>query len=168
MKKIVSILLVLAMMAALCITVAAASLTDGVNGGTTGNVSVQVKDNAGTTDPSKVYKVDLTWTNLTTFVFNGTWDAEQGKYTGTWANSEGYIAVSNSSNAKVHVSATIDKTQANGVTASLTHTEFDLSSAADASTTAVTSGNINVAVEGTPEADSFTIGIITVAISTID
>ena len=164
MKKIVSILLVLAMMSALCITVFAAELSSGVTGDKTGTVSVSVNKNPAATD---VYDVTIEWNTLA-FTYNATaWNSESGAYTGTWANGgTSTIDITNKSNAAVAVSASINGENAatvNGVTATLTNNSFSLASAAAAG--APTTGSVNIAVTGAPKADSITVGTITVEIS---
>lgn len=168
MKKIVSILLVLAMMAALCITVAAANLTSGVTNtgdGKNGNVSVSVNKD---TDATNVYNVTVNWNSLA-FTFDADeWNPATNSYTGSWANGgKSSIDVTNKSNAAITVAAAFgdqNSAEKNGVTATLTNNTFPLASAAAAG--AATTGSVVVTVTGEPQADSIDVGTITLTIST--
>lgn len=167
MKKIVSILLVLAMMAALCICVFAEAVPGGnISGDTNGTVSVNVNKSASDT----VYDVKVTWNSLA-FTFDATeWDSENNVYLGSWAAATSTIDVLNKSNAPISIDAAFENyvnvdtvAEANGVTATLTNDNFTLASAATSG--AATSGSVNVKVTGAPKADTFNVGNIIITIS---
>ncbi len=174
MKKIVSIVLAALMLVALALPAIAAEPVTGITGATTGDVEVLIvpKDDPSTPgDEGTTYAVALQWETLV-FTYTGTWDAEELAYTGSWDKSSAKITVTNSSNAAVDVDAYFDTLNnvsmtANGVTAELTHYDFRLNSAAANGTK--TSGDITVSVSGAPKVTSgFTVGTVTVAISTVD
>ena len=176
MKKIISIALAAIMLVALAVPAfAAEAITSGISGGTTGNVEVIIneKDDPSTPgDEGTTYSVNIGWNSLK-FTYTGTWDAEELAYTGTWDKNNETIVVTNSSNAAVDVDAHFGDTkgtvtsEANGVTATLSTYDFRLNSAADAGQ--ATSNTITVSVTGAPKVSTgFTVGTITVALSTVD
>ena len=176
MKKIISILLATLMLVSLALPVVAASSITGnsVSGPTTGDVEIAIKKNDDPSTPGDegtTYLVKLEWETMK-FTYTGTWDAEELAYTGAWDKTTANITVTNSSNAAVDVDAYFDtlgtaSKTSNGVTATLTHYDFQLASAAVAGVK--TTGAISVSVTGAPKVTTgFSVGTVTVAISTVD
>ena len=170
MKKILSLALVAALLAAFCLTAFAGTIT-ALPDSETGTVHVSVKY-TGTdpenpeppVDPETVYAVELTWDSLI-FTYEGAveWDEENLKYTnGTWNNENGDIVVENRSNAGINVATGIDNETLNGATAAIANGNFSLGSAEGG--TAPT-GAIDITVSGNPTAAEFDIGIVTVSIT---
>ena len=102
MKKLLSLLLVLALLGALGAPALAADI--GINGGTTGDVT-------GTFNPGDeietVYSVDISWDAMN-FYFQAddkTWDPDKHEYvdatTGTWLDSDANIYIVNHSNTAI-------------------------------------------------------------------
>ena len=101
MKRIVSLIMAVALMAVLCVGANAAPtiLTDTQKTGT-GNVYVKVSNAA------KKYHVVVTWDDLTFTYSKGIWDPSTLKYgEGSWSG-EGTVSVENRSNAAITYSAT--------------------------------------------------------------
>ena len=134
-------------------------------------------------DPSaRVYSVNVTWESLE-FMFSGSWDPEGAKYIGSWmtkageewvADSTQLITVENRSNAAIIVSATMDTTEKNGVSASFgaNAAGFTLGSAAEVGAIVNGVGPYNffeVIVSGNPTVSgSFNVGQITVSFTAAD
>lgn len=131
-------------------------------------------------DPSAtVYSVKVTWESLD-FMYSGIWDPDSAKYTGSWktetdgawiADDTQNITVENRSNGAVTVSATMDTTTKNGVSAALSAnaTGVVLGSAAEAGAIVNNVGPstvFTVTVSGNPTVtEAFDVGQITVAFS---
>ena len=169
MKKILSLVLALALLSSLCVSAFAGELY--ASGSESGTVSVTVKTEStdpefpGLVDPEHMYHVSLTWDSLN-FVYSGnvTWDPANLEYVGgTWDQENGDIVVTNRSNASVSVATGIDVAEKNGVTATITNGNFDLGSAEGG---VVTSNAIDITVAGNPTAAQFDIGTVTVTITT--
>ena len=181
MKKIFSMILVVAMIFALSVPAFAATtnVQDGRN-----NPSFEFESNnkgtvsIATSAPVTVYYVKTTWDDLTFTYSNATWDPETLTYIdGTWDKETATIKVENRSNAPVNVSSAIDTNAKNGVSVSLENpsTTTPLASAAlEGSTTtveAVTYGpihEITVKITGTPKVTTgFEVGTVTVTLSKV-
>lgn len=174
MKKIISFVLATLMLVSLALPVVAASSVTGVTGDTSGDVEIQINnadDPSTPGDESTIYAVALSWETMV-FTYTGTWDAEALAYKGDWDKETANITVTNSSNAPVDVDAYFDTLNtasktSNGVTATLTNYDFQLASAAAAGV--ATTGAIEVIVTGAPKVTTgFSVGTVTVAISTVD
>lgn len=144
----------------------------------TGDVYIKINNNSYPTDYNvieAVYKVDVTWTDLT-FTYNGgTWDPDNHTYTsdGGWQDGNtGSITVKNHSNWAVKSSATFGSSNTatdKGFTATLTN--FAVNSidacpigAADAAVPSNTIGVTVTAGENVTATSDFTLGTITVTI----
>ena len=175
MKKILSIVLAIAMIATLGINAFAANVTT-VPGSETGDVVVKI-DGTSADNLAKVYSVDIEWDSLDfTYTFDSTdentWDPSTHTYTeandGTtnWDKTTANIKVINHSNEAVGVAASIDNATLNGVTTTLSNASFDLDTGVGLTYDTADSDTIGVAIAGVPTVeDDFTIGTITVEIS---
>lgn len=175
MKKILSIVLAIAMLAALSVNAFAATVTT-VPSSETGDVVVKI-DSASAENLEKVYSVDIEWDSLDfTYTFNGTdentWDPANHTYTEAndattnWDKTTASIKVTNHSNEAVGVAATIDNAALNGVTTTLSNASFDLETGVGLTYDTADTETIGVAIAGVPTIEEdFTIGTITVAIS---
>ena len=170
MKKMLALILALAMVLSMSVTAFAENLTG--NGSENTNVTVQV------TEPVKVYKINITWDSLQFVYALGTWSTEKHIYEGgKWDNTSAKITVVNHSNADVNVEATVsDQTTADNVTVTYPKTgKFVLLSAADVALnapTAIDKANAKiytVSVSGTPTKamTETVVGKITITISCI-
>ena len=89
------------------------------------------------------------------------------------ADASQNIVVENRSNAAVVASATMDTTEKNGVSAALSANASGVVLGSAAEVGAIVNGvgpnaTFTVTVSGNPKADSFTIGTITITLSTND
>ena len=159
MKKLLSVLLAIAMMTCMIFTTAAASTIDVANGENSTTISIKLKTNDGgtTTSAPKVYYVTVDWQNTNlSYIAGGadqvvvnTWDPINHKYTvtvegtdtpaaGAWENDGKYtVTVTNHSNAQVIVNMTVPVAQS-GVTFTADATHATL---ADASIVALDKPN---------------------------
>ncbi|MCQ2469053.1 MAG: hypothetical protein MJ100_04510 [Ruminococcus sp.] len=153
---------------------------DITNGATsTGDVYIKINNNSYPDAYNKagaVYKVDVTWTDLT-FTYNGgTWDPDNHTYTsdGGWANDKntGSITVKNHSNWAVKSSAafgTSNTVELNGFTATLDNYDETSINACPigAADDDVPSNTIDVTVTAgdVTTTEDFTLGKITVKIT---
>lgn len=180
MKKILSIVLAIAIIAAFSITAfAAPAKTDkGLTAGETSTNTVDVKIDATSAENlDKVYSVDVAWDSLDfTYTFDqtaeNTWNPENHTYTedgnanANWDKTTANIIVTNHSNEDVAVAAAIDNATKNGVTTTLSNASFDLDTGVGLTYDTADSETIGVAIAGVPSVeDEFTIGTITVTIS---
>lgn len=181
-KKLLACVLALFLLCALSVSAFAVELENG-----TGDVNVAVdSDNDGIpdnidpeVDPTvgNVYNVIVTWEDMN-FMFSGAWDPEDAEYkgnwqtkndAGTWVNDdEQQLNVENRSNAGVVISATMDNTQKNGVSASLSANASGTVLGSAAAEGAVVDGvgpnvDFTVTVAGNPTVSGgFKVGTITV------
>ncbi len=175
MKKIISIVLAIAMIAALSVTAFAATV-ETVPGTDSADVNVVI-DGDSLVNVDTVYSVDVTWDSLDfTYSFSddetNVWDPSTHTYGSTeytgdnWNKITANIVVTNHSNEAVAVAAAIDNATANGVTATLSNATFDLNTGVGLTYDTADSKTIGVAIAGVPTIeDGFTIGKITVTIS---
>ena len=180
MKKIVSLILVAVVLAALCVTAfaAATKTEDGLTAPSTSTNAVDVKIDADSKENiDEVYYVNVEWDALDfTYSFvegeENKWDPEthtygESNYTGAnWDKTSANIVVTNHSNKAVAVNATIDTDVKYGVTTTLSNASFDLATGEGLTFDTADAGTIGVAIKGVPTvSEDFTIGTITVAIS---
>lgn len=178
MKKIISVLLAVALIAAMSVTVFAETIQT-ANGSATNMVKVAVNsNNTGKTDG--VYYVDVTWTSLDfTYSFSNdetnTWNPQthtygSSNYTGgNWNATTAKITVTNHSNEDVQGnvsfggSATATKY---GVTATLDKTAFDLATGEGLTYDTAKKEEFTLSIAGVPTVDTaFDLGVITVALN---
>ena len=119
MKRIITLLMVLAMVTSMSVTAFASDL------GGSKDVTAKYEQ---TEDEKPVYNVDLNWGDLT-FTYTETvekeWNPDTHTYTstvtgGSWDKTESNITVTNHSNVAVTVSMTLTPVENTGVTAALT------------------------------------------------
>lgn len=119
MKRIITLLMVLAMVTSMSVTAFASDL------GGSKDVTAKYEQ---TEDEKPVYNVDLNWGDLT-FTYTETvekeWNPDTHTYTstvtgGSWDKAESNITVTNHSNVAVTVSMTLTPVENTGVTAALT------------------------------------------------
>lgn len=179
MKKIISVLLAVALIAAMSVTVFAATpaaqTIQELSGTATGQVDVKIAKNAEQ-DITKVYYVDVTWDSLDfTYTFNksktNTWQpgshtyTEEGNANANWDKTSATVTVTNHSNAAVVVSAAAP-TAMNGVSVAVTDPVNLPSAVGKATDAADLKGTFTVSVSGVPTVESdFTIGNVTLTIS---
>ena len=118
MKKIITLLMALAMVMSLSVTAFASDL------GGSKDVTAKYEQ---TEDEKPVYNVDLNWGDLT-FTYTETvekvWNPDTHTYdtttTGSWDKTESTVTVTNHSNVSVAVSMSVTPAQGTGVDVSLT------------------------------------------------
>ena len=188
MKNIFVLLIALLLVAVMPVSVFAAGLNP--EQGTVGVVVDSDNDgipdneeNPDAIDPSaRVYSVNVTWESLE-FMFSGVWDPEYAMYVGEWMTetAEGWVAdasqnivVENRSNAAVIAAATMNTTEKNGVSASLSANAAGVTLGSAAEVGAVVnnvgpSTTFTVTVSGSPTvSDAFDVGQITVSFTAAD
>lgn len=180
MKKILSIVLAIAILAALSVNVFAASAkTDSdLTAGQTSTNNVDVKIDADSKENiDVVYAVDVEWEALDfTYSFSddttNEWDPATHTYGSTeyadtnWDKTTANIVVTNHSNEPVDVAATIDNAVKYGVTTTLSNASFELVTGEGLTYDTADAETIGVAIKGVPTVEEdFTIGTITVTIS---
>lgn len=175
MKKILSIVLAIAVLATFSVSAFAATVTT-VPGTDANDVVVKI-DSTSADNLEKVYSVDVAWDSLDfTYTFDSTdkntWDPSTHTYTeandGTtnWDKTTANIKVTNHSNEAVGVAAAINTATKNGVTAALSNATFDLATGVGLTYDTAATNTIGVEITGVPTVEEdFTIGTITVTIS---
>ena len=182
MKKLLAIVLAVAMLATFAIGASAAAYDgDGLDAGATenGDVTVNVTIGGSTVNPddvTKTYSVNIAWDSMD-FEFlcsvekeDLVWDPDMLAYTnmaGAWATDSANIVVTNKSNDAVKVSASLtnDAVAVNGVTATLTGDDADVVLGSAAINAAATEHTYTVTIGGTPTILNFTVGTVTVTVS---
>ncbi len=174
MKKIIAIVLSLALVSCMSIAVFAAEEKDEnleAVGSSTSNVDVKVE---GTESIETVYYVTVDWDSLDfaySFDDSNEWNPQNHTYTKTsdvsgWDKESANIQVINHSNAGVKVNAAIDQPTKNGVTAALDNAAFDLATGVGLTFDTADKDTIAVNVSGIPTVETdFTIGTVTVTFS---
>ena len=173
MKKL-STILALALVVALFASFAVSAEVEHSTIAELGSVSKEVEFEfiAESIDESIVYSVDVAWTDLS-FTYNEgklSWSPEDHDYTkadpkADWSDDEGFVTVTNHSNAKVAVTVSFDDANANDtVDIEVTNGSFTLESAVDKDKNAGDSDVAALTAKGTPTA-SGKIGSIVVAIA---
>lgn len=178
MKKIISIVLAIAVLATFGITAFAETVTTVTEVPGTDKNDVKVVINSDSlVNVDTVYSVDVKWDSLDfTYSFSddetNVWDPSdhtygETNYTGAnWDKTSADIVVTNHSNEGVSVAAAIDTATKNGVTATLSNAEFALDTGVGLTYETADFETIGVSIEGVPTIeDGFTIGTITVTIS---
>jgi hypothetical protein len=173
MKKILTLVLVVAMVATLAVTALAADKTDKVGSVTAGNnVStgeITITTNTVYTEYDPVYSVDVEWKNtaitVTKTISGATWDAEthtwkNGSTSYSWSN-EGKVEVivTNHSNDEILAKLTKPADQ-DGVTFTANTTEFtleDASAVALGNVAGADSDSFVIQAAGAPTADLITV-----------
>lgn len=175
MKKILSIILAIAVLATFSVSAFAATVTT-VPGTDANNVVVKI-DSTSADKLEKVYSVDVAWDSLDfTYTFDSTdkntWDpsthtySEENDADKNWDKTTANITVTNHSNEAVGVAASIDNATKYGVTTTLSNANFDLATGVGLTYATADSNTIGVAIAGVPSyEEEFTIGTITVEIS---
>ena len=183
MKKLFALILAVLMIASLSVIGFAAE----VDGGTTGDVNVNVTDKNGNQlkdeDVTDIYYIVVSWNKLNfTFVTEQSigdlkWDAENHKYAnlvGQWkdADNDGsVITITNHSNATVNISAAFANDSKTsdvnlGVTAALTNGDKTLQSAVGTTVANAPYTTYTVSVNGTPTMlETYKVDTVTVTIS---
>lgn len=158
MKKILSLILALAMVMSLSVTAFAAEGSDGGNKpGEDTNIDVSAKHVAGGSTGT-VYSVDIKWTDMT-FTYTDettkTWKPEDHSYEtnpgGSWDKTTATVTVTNHSNAGV--TATVAYTDGNandGVNASFDKTTATLDAGVENQYDAADKEVFTLTIEGTP------------------
>ena len=166
MKKILSIVLAIAVLATFSVSAFAATVTT-VPGTDAKDVVVKI-DSTSADNLEKVYSVDVAWDSLDfTYTFDdnakNTWNpsthtySEENDADANWDKTTANIKVTNHSNEAVGVAAAINTATNNGVTATLSNAAFDLATGTD---------TIGVKITGVPTVEEdFKLGTITVTIS---
>lgn len=178
MKKLLAIVLTLALLAAMSTAAFAETYDTLTEAGIseTEDVIINVTAEGDEENADKVYKVVITWDELTfNFVSSVsadelTYDPETHEYenmAGNWEKTSARVTVENHSNAEVVVDASMtnDAVAVHGVTATLTGDEAaqELKSALGLSEAPTAS--YEVSVDGTPGILNFTIGTVEVTIN---
>jgi len=185
MKKILTLVIVLAMILTLSVNVFAAEISNNQSGSNSASADVKVTV-SGTSTPDAVYFVVVDWSSLDftySLTANSGWNTDSSKDhgyanagTGGWSNTEGTVTVTNHSNVGITVAAvaeaaantygvTVDcalaekvPAQDNSLNAAVAGTEW---SAAD-------SAEYTITVSGTPTSEglaSTTVATVKVSIS---
>ena len=178
MKKIISLILALALVMSMSVTAFAADNT-ATNTGVEGTpITVTGKYNAGGSAATTV-SVDITWDDMTftyTGASEGTWNPESHSYTGSteggWSKNTATITVVNHSNAAVNATLSFTAT-ATGVTGTFTENSgtandniLNLATAVGTSKEAAPTASAEFGIGGAAITESKTLGTITVAIAT--
>lgn len=175
MKKFLSILalvLVVAMCASFAVSAAENKTITSVTTGNTATGDITLTYNEAQPDNATVYSVDVKWTDVA-FEYNaGTtkWNPTTHQYDisnedGAWVsgNNTASVKVDNHSNAKVNVAVTYAKAT-NGLAANVTNGSFELAATAVGGTAATKTATIT-ATEVPTAATAETVGTITVTIT---
>ena len=180
MKKILSIVLAIAMIFALSTTAFAATTKTDEDlgaGATSTNAVDVIIDASSTSNIEDVYSVDVAWDALDfTYSFSddatNEWDPETHTYgdanytDANWDKTTANIVVTNHSNEPVDVVATMDNAVKYGVTTTLTNASFELATGEGRTPAEADNNTIVVDIKGVPTVEeNFTIGTITVTIS---
>ena len=184
MKKIISVLLAVALIAAMSVTVFAHDSADNTFTSLpctdSSDVNVKIATQTGTT-VATVYHVDVTWDSLDfTYTYNksekNSWNPENHTFsedgsedTNNWDKTSAKVTVTNHSNAAVNVAAAYSANQesaAKGVTAKIDKSEVALATAVGTPVSAAPSGEFTVTISGIPNATGdFKVGTLTLTIS---
>ena len=166
MKKIITLLMALAMVMSLSVTAFASDLG--------GSKAVTAKYEQ-TEDEKPVYNVDLNWGDLT-FTYTETvekeWNPETHTYdtttTGSWDKTETTITVTNHSNVSVDVSMSVTPVDGTGVDVSLTGGNATLAAGEVGNVSGAASVTGTIKVSGKPNStvteDGIKVASITVTI----
>ena len=170
MKKIISVIVAVLLVACMSVSAFATSPISSVPGTDTKDVHVTIGSGTGL----KVYKVVIEWASLD-FTYNpgtdASWNPETHEYSdGTGAGWDGEttrnVKVTNHSNAAVNVAAAIDTATKNGVTVALGNASFQLATAVGTTVAAAPNDTFTVSVSGAPNpVNDFTVGTVTVTVS---
>ena len=166
MKKIITLLMALAMVMSLSVTAFASDL------GGSKDVTAKYEQ---TEDEKPVYNVDLNWGDLT-FTYTETvekgWNPETHTYdtttTGSWDKTETTITVTNHSNVSVDVSMSVTPVDGTGVDVSLTGGNATLAAGEVGNVSGAASVTGTIKVSGKPNStvteDGIKVASITVTI----
>ena len=166
MKRIITLLMVLAMVMSLSITALASDL------GESKDVTAKFEKNES---EQPIYNVDLNWGNLT-FTYTETvekvWNPDTHTYdtttTGSWDKTESTVTVTNHSNVSVAVSMSVTPAQGTGVDVSLTGGNATLAAGEVGNVDGAASVTGTVKVSGKPNStvteDGIKVASITVTI----
>ena len=166
MKRIITLLMVLAMVMSLSITAFASDL------GESKDVTAKYEKNES---EQPIYNVDLNWGNLT-FTYTETvekvWNPDTHTYdtttTGSWDKTESTVTVTNHSNVSVAVSMSVTPAQGTGVDVSLSGGNATLAAGEVGNVDGAASVTGTVKVSGKPNStvteDGIKVASITVSI----
>ena len=180
MKKIISLILALALILSMSLTAFATETNSGKLEANNASQTINVTGtyNAGGAAATKV-SVNITWDAMTftyTGASEGTWDPATHGYTGStaggWSTETATITVENHSNAAVKATLSFTAT-ATGVTGTFTETSgtanddvLELATAVGTDKNAAPSASAEFGIGGAAITENKTLGTITVAIAT--
>ena len=169
MKKALSLVLAIAMMATLATTAFAAVPSESITGNTTGDVTVSVAVNPTADKDTAVYSVTIEWEADLTFTYIAgqklQWNPETHKYDvaqnaeqATWTAAKKVVTIKNDSNKAIWYKAEVDQpddTKLAGVTVSADVTNLtEIVAAAETEEgqpkTDTPSGEVKITVAGDP------------------
>ena len=172
MKKAIAAFMFIAIAGCMSMSAFAADITSTDDGSNSSTETVDVIVD-GTEGIDTVYSVTVDWESLDftyTYDESAAWDPSNHTYTedsaGIWNKASANVKVTNHSNAAVGVTANIDTSTKNGVTAALSNATFDLITGEGLTYETADNDTVTVSVTGVPTvADNFTVGTVKVAIS---
>ncbi len=175
MKKLISLLLSLALILSLGVTVFAADGSGNVGQNDSQDIPVTAKNTGSSTD-TPVYSVDISWEDMT-FTYSAattrTWNPDTHTYTssgtGGWNKTTAAVTVVNHSNVDVDVSIDYTGIGSTGVTGTMDIISDTLIAGVENKYSEADSGVYTLTISGTPNStvseSGIQIGTITVTIA---